>query len=117
MYQPFCGMLLTLSIEGEHPVNPEISLALYRLIQEGLTNSVRHGKANHVEISIYFMDQQLEVTLKDNGKGCKQIHKGNGIMGMEERLAQLGGSIQLKAIDAGFNLNDYVHSLLRELSP
>jgi signal transduction histidine kinase len=102
----FCektGVEVSLDIVGEHGISPDISIALYRFIQEGLTNSVRHGKAGQVWISIRFLDEHLEVVLKDNGKGCKTIQKGNGLMGMEERITQLGGKLAI-VIDKGFTI-------------
>lgn len=95
------GVHVALDIVGEHAINPDISIVLYRLIQEGLTNSVRHGKATKVDIDIHFKENNLSLSLKDNGIGCKKLKKGNGIKGMEERLKQLGGSLEI-TLASGF---------------
>jgi signal transduction histidine kinase len=101
------GVKIHLSIVGEHVVTPDISIALYRLIQEGLTNSVRHGKATQVAVDIIFDEEKLSVKIEDNGRGCKHMKKGNGIKGMEERVEQLGGEIDLTC-KSGFTVIAYI---------
>ncbi|MDA3845872.1 MAG: sensor histidine kinase [Vallitaleaceae bacterium] len=88
------GVIIELNIEGDRNISPDISIGLYRLIQESLTNSVRHGKAKHVRITITFDESRLYISIQDNGTGCKQIKHGNGLKGMEERIQHLGGSIE-----------------------
>ena len=66
---------------------------LYRIIQEGMTNSVRHGHATQIEIDITREDNLLTVNIRDNGLGCTELRKGFGLRHMEERLELLGGSM------------------------
>ncbi len=66
---------------------------VYRVIQEAVTNAIRHGHANRIVISIRKRDQWLLVQVKDNGCGCAGVKKGFGLKHMEERLAMLGGRI------------------------
>ena len=78
---------------------------LYRICQEALTNSLRHGKAKHADIVINFIDDRVKVLVKDNGCGCGQLNKGFGLTGMEERVRGLGGYIQYGSDgENGFNI-------------
>ena len=67
--------------------------ALYRIIQEGMTNAVRHGHATEVEIHITRDGDLVTVNLRDNGLGCAEWKAGFGLRHMEERLGLLGGSM------------------------
>ncbi len=82
-----------------------INEVLTPIIQEALTNAVRHGRAT--EISIYLWDESNQLTLivQDNGVGSMQIIKGIGLAGMEERLEKIGGSLKTtSAEEGGFRL-------------
>lgn len=72
---------------------------VYRVIQEATTNSIRHGHAENIYISIQKKDQWLTITVKDSGKGCEIIEKGFGLRHMEERLKILGGSLEYEGHD------------------
>jgi signal transduction histidine kinase len=82
-----------------------INTILIRTMQEALTNAVRHGRATY--IGIYFWDDEslLTMTVKDNGVGSKQVVKGIGLAGMEERLARVGGTLETETqVEGGFRL-------------
>lgn len=76
---------------------------IYRIVQEGITNAIRHGKANYIQIVITMKYQVLSVIIKDNGIGCSQVEKGFGLHHMEERLKMLHGSLSCNGED-GFRL-------------
>lgn len=83
-----------------------INKILIRVMQEGLTNSVKHGHASLV--CVYFRDEGdfLYMTVKDNGIGSKQIVKGIGFAGMEERLKPVGGILEAGiSAEGGFQLD------------
>ena len=67
--------------------------ALYRVVQEGLTNAVRHGKANRIEIRITRAGDVVTVSVRDNGSGCARPEEGFGLRHMRERLEMLGGTL------------------------
>ena len=77
-----------------HFLSQELGLALYRTVQEGLTNAVRHGRATVVRVSFWVKDGDLLLTIADNGKGAGAVVKGIGLTRMDERLGALGGSVQ-----------------------
>lgn len=74
-------------------LNSDQSFAIYRVVQEFLSNSARHGKANRINIFMKFSENDLIFTLSDNGKGCEDIKKGVGLNSIEERVKELKGSV------------------------
>lgn len=66
---------------------------LFRVIQESITNSIRHGLATVVDIDVYKENNLLCLKIKDNGKGCKAINYGFGLKQMVERVSQIRGDI------------------------
>ena len=66
---------------------------LYRIIQEGMTNAVRHGHATEIRIQLTRTGNLVTVRIRDNGLGCAELKEGFGLRHMEERLGLLGGSL------------------------
>ncbi|MFO8031787.1 MAG: PAS domain-containing protein [Desulfohalobiaceae bacterium] len=73
--------------------------AAYRIIQEALTNCVRHSQATEVYISMDYMHRQLQLRIEDNGVGFAQDKDGSGfgIAGMRERAYIVGGELQIRS--------------------
>lgn len=76
---------------------------LFRVIQESITNSIRHGLATVVDIDIYKENNLLCLKIKDNGKGCKAINYGFGLKQMVERVSQIRGDINFYS-ENGFTI-------------
>lgn len=76
---------------------------IYRIVQESITNAIRHGKATKIMIAISMEYNIMNIWVKDNGIGCTHIEKGFGLHHMEERLAMLHGSLNYY-VDNGFIL-------------
>ena len=89
-----------LSLPPEEPdLDPDLKTTLFRIFQECLTNVSRHAQASRVEASMTVGDSELQMVLKDNGRGISQselqhIHT-YGLLGMQERVAQWGGSMEI----------------------
>lgn len=66
---------------------------LFRVIQESVTNAVRHGDATHIDISLYIEDNSLYLKIQDNGQGCEEIHYGFGLKQMKESLGMINGKV------------------------
>lgn len=66
---------------------------LFRVIQESVTNAVRHGDATHIDISLYIEDNSLYLKIQDNGQGCEEIHYGFGLKQMKECLGMINGKV------------------------
>ncbi|MDQ2086864.1 protein kinase [Herbivorax sp. ANBcel31] len=95
------GSDVKLSIDGIYDYrNPVYSYTLYKVCQEAMTNSVRHGKAKNIHIDIRFKDGKIKLKISDDGEGCKKIKKGFGINGMEQRIKELDGKVRF---DTGHN--------------
>ena len=52
---------------------------IFRIIQETMTNALRHGHASHIEIHLFDEDEKYMIIMQDNGSGCKEIHYGFGL--------------------------------------
>ncbi len=78
---------------------------IFRLCQEALTNSVRHGMASNCSIVLQYLHGRLRLFISDNGCGCTKINKGMGLTGMEQRTKELNGKIQYGTSgERGFNI-------------
>ena len=83
----------------ELKLDPDEEDALYRVVQEGLTNAVRHGRADRIEIRITRSGDRLTVRVRDNGIGCGSLEEGFGLRHMRERLEMLGGTLSYGNLD------------------
>lgn len=83
----------------------EIDLILYRVVQEGLTNALRHGHATRVRILLWIQQGCVQIIVLDNGSGATKIIKGLGLAGMEERISKMRGTVHaMNAPEGGFQL-------------
>lgn len=80
-------------------LNPQQSVALFRIYQEAMSNVARHSKASHVKVKLYETDEKIVVEITDNGIGlsaCQKIRPDSyGIIGMKERTFLLNGHIYI----------------------
>jgi len=83
----------------------EVDTMIYRLIQQGLTNAFRHGKADNVRVNLWRSEKEIRVTISDNGRGSEELQEGIGLIGMRERLSTVGGRIETRSRPDGFELN------------
>ena len=95
----------------------------YRVIQEALVNSVRHGKATEVSIIFWKTETELVLNISDNGQGSDdEAGKGIGLTGMQERLSSFRGTLDVRRYPHGFVLTirvplDTIHEEMHEDSP
>lgn len=73
-------------------LSPEYKEILYFTIKEALTNSIKHGKADEIRIDLS-LEENVKLIIKDNGIGCKNLVKGNGILGLESRIKDYNGKM------------------------
>ncbi len=66
---------------------------IYRIVQESITNSIRHGKASRIDVDIYREESKLHIRIHDDGVGCKELKKGFGTRHMIERVRMLNGKV------------------------
>lgn len=100
--RPFPGVRFDVRIE-EGLVLDSVSMAemVLRCVQEGITNAVRHGQARHIGMDIRRDGGAITVSVRNDGRSPTTQREGNGLTGMRERLAGLGGSLSLVALPAG----------------
>jgi len=86
-------------------IDPDRSIALFRIAQESLTNVTRHARASRVEIRVHALDGEVIMEVEDNGIGIGNMdiskHKSWGIAGMNERIRNFGGAITISDIKHG----------------
>lgn len=75
-------------------LTPAQKFVLYRALQEGITNGIRHGKCTSFEFSLLSRNKEIYFRLLDNGIGCSDFKPGMGITGMKERVERLNGMFQ-----------------------
>ena len=76
----------------------DLALALYRSLQEALTNAVRHSQASRIQIACTVQDDALSLVVADNGTGRASVLAqacGHGLPGLRERLRRVGGQLQI----------------------
>ena len=73
--------------------NPDEEDAIYRVVQEGITNAIRHGKASNIEINIKKENKWLILSIQDDGVGCDEIKSGFGLIHIRERIQMLNGEV------------------------
>lgn len=92
------GVRVTLRTEGEpRPLPPGLDLAAYRVVQEGLTNAVKHAGPTRCEVLVHWGEDALELRVADSGPAGEDDHhlggSGHGIIGMRERVQVFGGEL------------------------
>ena len=94
-----------------HRMHRDVEVALFRAVQEGLTNVHRHSGCSVVDVSLSSTEKQLRLEIKDDGRGIPQrrlrgliegsADAGVGLAGMRERMRELGGSLEIRSDRAG----------------
>ncbi len=91
------GLETTLTIDGPPRELPAaVDLSVYRIVQEALTNVIRHAHAHQAAVTLGYAPDTLEVTVLDDGAGANGDHGdgGHGLVGMRERVALFGGELE-----------------------
>jgi signal transduction histidine kinase len=108
------GLTVAVRTEGEpRAVGGVVGVAAYRVVQEALTNVLRHAAADRAEVALAYGDDDLVVTVSDDGRGVRSVRTaaadrndrpgGHGLAGMRERVTVLGGSLDAgPRADGGF---------------
>jgi signal transduction histidine kinase len=85
---------------------PQVQVAIYRVVQEALTNVARHSGATRVHVEARLEDGAIELAIEDNGRGAaREVQPHMGLLGMRERVTELGGSFAVSSRPmAGFRI-------------
>ena len=89
------GLDATLKMTGEQrPLPAAVELSAYRIVQEAITNVLKHANASRVEVRVDYEPDALLLTIADNGTGATETAStGHGLIGMRERVQVLGGEM------------------------
>jgi signal transduction histidine kinase len=85
----------------ERDVPDALGRAAYRIVQEALTNVIRHANAAKVAVTLDRGPSALTITVRDDGQGVTQVVEGNGVRGMRERATELGGRLTVTSPGRG----------------
>jgi signal transduction histidine kinase len=100
------GLTVELAVEGERvPLPQGIDLSAYRIVQEALTNVIKHAGRARARVTLRYLDDELEVEVADDGRGPGRAGDGSGlgIIGMRERVEAHGGRLDAGAgTEGGF---------------
>lgn len=102
----FCGAGLDVDVNielasetGVARLTPELETGIYRIVQEALTNAVKHGDANRAAVELVEGEQTIQVTIRDDGRGFEPTAPTNGfgLLGMRERAELLQGELMVES--------------------
>jgi signal transduction histidine kinase len=97
------GLPVDLRVEGEPlPLPPPLDLSAYRIVQEALTNTLKHARAAHADVAVRYAPRQLEIEVRDDGRGeAGGDGLGHGLVGIRERVKVYGGEMRAGAAAGG----------------
>lgn len=94
-FEKLSGVKVSLRVSDNFwRLSADQTMVIYRIIQEFLSNSIRHGRATEVKVFLNFLPGSLRVYIKDNGIGCKSIAEGVGLRSIRERVKIWGGNLE-----------------------
>jgi signal transduction histidine kinase len=103
------GLPVELHVDGEPaPLPRAIDLSAYRIVQEGLTNALKHAHASRAAVTVRYRPDELQIEVRDDGKGDPSSNggPGYGLVGVRERVKIYGGEMTAeRAAGGGFVLS------------
>jgi signal transduction histidine kinase len=107
------GVSVDVHVDGEpRRLSPGVDLSAYRIVQEALTNVVRHAAPATAQLTLRYLPAELMIEVTDDGQARQQTSKdgqstdstGHGLIGMRERVALYGGNLQAERTPTGFRV-------------
>jgi signal transduction histidine kinase len=97
------GLPVELHIDGSPvPLPRGVELSAYRIVQEGLTNALKHARATVADVTVRYWPDQLEIEVRDNGQGSATSDGlGHGLVGVRERVMIYGGEMSAGTASGG----------------
>jgi signal transduction histidine kinase len=96
------GLDVVMRREGDGDIPAGVDLSAYRIVQEALTNTLRHARATRAEVVLRLGPEALDVDVRDNGRPATlPTEGGHGLVGMRERATMLGGSFEAGPLPGG----------------
>ncbi len=98
------GINIDFTMQGKFTGSAGLSGTVYRICQEAISNAVRHGNALNITVALRF-EEMLKLFICDDGTGCRELKKGLGLSGMEQRVKELGGQLDFGSLECkGFQI-------------
>jgi PAS domain S-box-containing protein len=104
-FEKYTGVVCNVNLPDDQlSYAPRVDIALFRIVQEALNNIAKHAKATHVDVVLDDVDDEIILTVRDNGVGIPAVDPGgvtttHGLRGMRERVAYLGGTVRLSGAE------------------
>ena len=97
------GLPVALHVDGDPvPLPRGIDLSAYRIVQEGLTNALKHANASDADVTVRYGPDELEIEIRDNGLGSSTTDGlGHGLVGVRERVKIYGGEMSAGTANGG----------------
>jgi signal transduction histidine kinase len=97
------GLPVRLHVDGEPaPLPRAVDLSAYRIVQEGLTNALKHARASHADVTLRYGADELQIEVRDDGVGSSSSDGlGHGLVGVRERVKIYGGEMTAGAASGG----------------
>jgi signal transduction histidine kinase len=97
------GLPVELHVDGEpFPLPRGIDLSAFRIVQEGLTNALKHARATSAGVTVRYRPDELQLEVRDNGRGSATSDGlGHGLVGIRERVKIYGGEMSAGAASGG----------------
>jgi signal transduction histidine kinase len=108
------GLRITSSVAlgqgGGRRLSPEIETVVYRVVQESLTNVVRHARANRATVDVLDRGDEIRISIRDDGRGfdADAASRGFGVSGMRERIALTGSRLEISSSGSGTEIEAVV---------
>lgn len=103
------GVEIGLDITGEADIQASAAnIAVFRIIQEAMTNAVRHGKATSISVRLDYYCGSIEFCVADNGSGAENVNEGYGLKGIRERVEAFGGKVEF-GVNDGFYIKGIMY--------
>ena len=97
------GLAVAVTVEGAPRALPAgVDLSAYRVVQEALTNTLKHAEATRADVALRYRDGELDVEVRDDGDGPDNgSSPGHGLIGMRERVTAFGGTLETGPLNTG----------------
>jgi signal transduction histidine kinase len=97
------GLPVELHLDGERfPLPPGVDLSAYRIVQEGLTNALKHARASHADVTVRYSPTEVGIEVRDDGIGARPSDgHGHGLIGIRERVKLYGGEMTAGTTNGG----------------
>jgi signal transduction histidine kinase len=97
------GLPVRVHVDGEpFPLPRAIDLSAYRIVQEGLTNALKHAHATNADVTVRYGSDELQLEVRDDGRGSSSNDGlGHGLVGIRERVKIYGGEMAAGTANGG----------------